>query len=422
MLLSLLSLTLLASAGVASAAPPAPVITLTTPVNGAKYTQGSTVLAQFSCTTFTTCKGWQLGVEHPSGTPIVTDTLGSHAFAVLATNTVGGQTTNASKTINYTVVAPTSAPSNQTLPSISGSPIVGQVLTASPGTWGGTTPITYTYAWSDGVAGANRTLKAADAGKTLTVTVTAKNSAGTGTATSASVGPVTSGSPPPPPACVNGYVAITFDDGPSSLSQQYVAALNAGGAHATFFNIAGPSWDDPTGNGHMQQYPNESAAEIAAGNAVGDHTVDHQDFTGQTSGLDPLTTDQAVAEVQGQQNLLAQQAPGYTENLIRPPYGDMNWDQFVTLRGLGWTTVHWTADTNDWQLPSTAKIVSVFLAGATDQAVILQHDGYPNTLAAIPQELAGLKSMGLCSGRIVPNSANAGSVYDIPQNYKITSW
>lgn len=39
------------------------------------------------------------------------------------------------------------APSNTVLPTISGTATVGQMLTAATGTWSGTTPITYTYAW-----------------------------------------------------------------------------------------------------------------------------------------------------------------------------------------------------------------------------------------------------------------------------------
>jgi hypothetical protein len=48
------------------------------------------------------------------------------------------------------VVARADAPAppvNQTPPTIGGTPKVGQTLTASPGTWSGTEPITFTYQW-----------------------------------------------------------------------------------------------------------------------------------------------------------------------------------------------------------------------------------------------------------------------------------
>ena len=39
------------------------------------------------------------------------------------------------------------APANVAAPTITGDPLDGQTLTADPGTWTGTTPITYDYQW-----------------------------------------------------------------------------------------------------------------------------------------------------------------------------------------------------------------------------------------------------------------------------------
>jgi len=75
------------------------------------------------------------------------------------------------------------APSNDTLPAISGVAQQGDQLSADPGTWSGDTPISFSYLWSDG--------------QYVGVTVTASNSGGHNQVTSASVGPVL------PPAPVN---------------------------------------------------------------------------------------------------------------------------------------------------------------------------------------------------------------------------
>jgi len=84
------------------------------------------------------------------------------------------------------------APTNSTPPTISGTPQLGEQLTADPGTWTGDAPIAYTYLWSDGQTGDQITLSAADVGQNLSVTVTASNDAGSGTAPAKSdtVGPV----------------------------------------------------------------------------------------------------------------------------------------------------------------------------------------------------------------------------------------
>jgi hypothetical protein len=93
-------------------------------------------------------------------------------------------------------------PSPTTAPSISGVPQTGQTLTASPGQWSGTAPISLAYDWrrcdagggscvATGSAGSTYDVVAADAGLTIRVVVTAANSAGSTSATSAATAPVT---------------------------------------------------------------------------------------------------------------------------------------------------------------------------------------------------------------------------------------
>src|SRR4051794_25852344 len=89
----------------------------------------------------------------------------------------------------------TVAPTNSSLPTISGTVAVGSTVTANPGTWGGSTPITYQYQWqicgSDGgachaIPGAtSQTYKfvSGDQGNTARVIVIASNGDGSNSAT-----------------------------------------------------------------------------------------------------------------------------------------------------------------------------------------------------------------------------------------------
>jgi hypothetical protein len=95
------------------------------------------------------------------------------------------------------------APTNDTLPTISGDAAVGSKLTANPGTWNGSSPITFQYQWlicgSRGEACSNIggatdktfTVRSSDEGNTIRVKVIANNRDGSGNAQSDATARVT---------------------------------------------------------------------------------------------------------------------------------------------------------------------------------------------------------------------------------------
>jgi hypothetical protein len=98
------------------------------------------------------------------------------------------------------------APSNTSPPTISGSATVGGTLTASSGSWSGSSPMSFSYRWQRCNSGGGKcsnlnataqTYKPVkgDIGHTLRVSVTASNSDGSANAVSAPTTVVTDGSP-----------------------------------------------------------------------------------------------------------------------------------------------------------------------------------------------------------------------------------
>lgn len=136
---------------------------------------------------------------------------------VTATNDDGSDTatSNPSAVIQP---APSGRPANTTEPSISGTPTVGQRLTANRGTWVGETPITYAFQWlrcstagdnCSEISGANDTqylLVVNDVGRTIRVRVTARNDNGSRSAVSNETAVVRDQTQPPPPPPSGNFV------------------------------------------------------------------------------------------------------------------------------------------------------------------------------------------------------------------------
>ena len=98
---------------------------------------------------------------------------------------------------SFTVTAASVPPTNLVPPTITGTPASGQILTVSTGTWSGTVPITYSYAWYrktntisfaeiNGATTNSYTVTGADAGTSIYAAVTASNGINNGNQTASS--------------------------------------------------------------------------------------------------------------------------------------------------------------------------------------------------------------------------------------------
>jgi len=129
----------------------------------------------------------------------------------------------------------TVAPSNASAPTISGQAAAGSTVTANPGTWRGSTPITYQYQWRicgpnggrchdiSGATGQTYDIRSGDQGNTLRVHVIASNADGSSSATSAPSPRIGQSSDAPKsvsPPTISGDVSVgsTLTAGPGGWS------------------------------------------------------------------------------------------------------------------------------------------------------------------------------------------------------------
>jgi peptidoglycan/xylan/chitin deacetylase (PgdA/CDA1 family) len=183
-------------------------------------------------------------------------------------------------------------------------------------------------------------------------------------------------------SCRNGYVGLTYDDGPTAATRPaLLAALRAAHARATFFDMGS----------NARLNPELVRASLRAGMWIGNHTYSHPH-------LPQIGEPAAYQEIASTQFVL-QQVTGRLPTLFRPPFGETNDQVRADEASAGLLEVLWTVDSRDWAGASTAEIVA---AAATLQpgGIILMHDWAQASLDAVPQIAAGLASRGLCTGRI----------------------
>ncbi|MFD5818064.1 polysaccharide deacetylase family protein [Streptomyces sp. NPDC127038] len=204
----------------------------------------------------------------------------------------------------------------------------------------------------------------------------------------AAAGTLALGSAPAQAATCNGYVGLTFDDGPSSTTPTLLNALRQNGLRATMFNEGQYAASNPA----------QVRAQVDAGMWVGNHSYTHPHLTQESQA-------QIDSEISRTQQAIAA-AGGGTPKLFRPPYGETNATLKAVEAQYGLTEIIWDVDSQDWNGASTDAIVQA--AGRlTSGQIILMHDWPANTIAAIPRIAQGLASRGLCAGMISPATGRA---------------
>jgi peptidoglycan/xylan/chitin deacetylase (PgdA/CDA1 family) len=168
-------------------------------------------------------------------------------------------------------------------------------------------------------------------------------------------------------------VALTFDDGPSDYTDDFLRLLREKDARATFFEVGR----------EMPGREEAMRAILAQGSEIGDHTMDHVEFPGyeQIAG--------AAVRIRAYTH--------FRPCLFRPPGGAVN-DGVVALAGsLGMRTISWDVDPRDWSNPGTGAIYDTVVGHVQPGSIVVMHDGggpRSETLAALPKIIDTLRGRG----------------------------
>ena len=194
-------------------------------------------------------------------------------------------------------------------------------------------------------------------------------------------------------------IALTFDDGPGAGTRRILSALDEVGGRATFCMVAN----------RLSEYAQTARKVAEQGSEIATHTWDHPNLT-------KLSASQMRQELNQSLNAI-ENTTGVRPTVLRPPYGSVNAEVREACSELGLVIANWNIDPEDWRTRDAAGIRSHILNNARDGAIVVCHDLYPETAAAMESAIRALSDRGyqlvtvseLLDARA--NGGEAGRVY-----------
>ena len=182
-----------------------------------------------------------------------------------------------------------------------------------------------------------------------------------------------------------GRVALTFDDGPDPvLTPKVLDILDARSVRATFFMIGREA----------ERHPALVREAVQRGHLVGNHTYSHGDLVRAARRL--------LHEEIDRGRTVLEDITGTLVAFLRPPRGNMDVRGLVHAIRMGMTVALWSVDSRDWARNGPESIrQAIRRARVRAGDVLLLHDDYPETVAALPAILGDLTNSALRTGTII---------------------
>ena len=179
------------------------------------------------------------------------------------------------------------------------------------------------------------------------------------------------------------YIAFTFDDGPRPWTNQVLDALKERGLKATFYVVGTEAL----------LYPKIVKRIADEGHEIGNHTMTHI-LLNRDRNPPPM-------RIVEKEIRLAHEAivklTGIPPRTMRPPGGRFRPEQTRWMYDtFGYVDVRWSVDPGDGarKKPSPDVFQRRVMSQVKDGAIILSHDLWKSTVAAIPDTLDALLARG----------------------------
>ena len=178
---------------------------------------------------------------------------------------------------------------------------------------------------------------------------------------------------------VLGYVALTFDDGPSGgMTEKLLRGLEERDARATFF-LCGY---------RMDRYPERMAQYAAGGHEVGVHSTVHADLT--------TLSKEAVHEDMYNTAQKIYDCTGIRPTVMRPPGGAYDETVQQEAGDEGMSVILWSVDPRDWASHNASAVLQTMAGKASAGDIILMHDMSESSVSAALGLVDTLQKRGYC--------------------------
>jgi peptidoglycan/xylan/chitin deacetylase (PgdA/CDA1 family) len=175
-------------------------------------------------------------------------------------------------------------------------------------------------------------------------------------------------------------LALTFDDGPSPLTEMLLDLLKELDVKATFFWLGQ----------RLKEFSALVRRAFEEGHTLGIHSFDHIHFT-------QIDIDEVLREQIRKTQLIYRETLGIEPTLVRPPFGIITDELIETLKDLEMKVVFWSIDAGDWIARNNTvdDITDRVLNNIHEEAIVLMHDGISDridTIKAVRSIVTGCKA------------------------------